>query len=365
MKPHLKRSGVFFIIMGTTPSSGKGGISTALRGLLDGFKRYHIPHSFIPTHDPASKYRQFLPFLKSLPLLLSNVIFCKKSSFKTIYIFLHPGPSISLIRKYIISIIGHLLGCKIISQVHSPDTDSYLKHWLKKILLLKYYSNVNYIFVLTEWWKNRLISEGIERDKISVIPNIIDNSLDDILHNNKLPTYIKTSRVIFSMARFVEGKGIDLVINAMKYLPRNYTLVLAGDGPLKADYENLIRNEMLTERVCFCGWIDNSMKHELFELSSVFCLPSKQDSFGMVFVEAMAHGVPVVAFDNGPVPDVVPNGKVGIIIKEYEPQILADAIISIAESNEWGSTSRACKNWVNSNYSFDAVMSRIIAALEL
>jgi len=91
----------------------------------------------------------------------------------------------------------------------------------------------------------------------------------------------------------------------MLNLPEHCILTIAGDGPLLSKYKVLVETLGLYKRVTFTGWIDGEEKENLLKEADLFCLPSTYDSFGMVFIEAMAFDLPVVAYGWGPINDVV------------------------------------------------------------
>lgn len=356
----------YFIVVGTTPSSGKGGISIALRGLLEGMKAESIPHVFIATHDPGAMFRQFFPFIRAIPKILGALIRSRLFGGK-VYLFLHPGPSFSLVRKFLIAAIGRLFGGVVISQTHSYQVVDYFKHPLWRVFLRVYFKAVDHIFVMTPWWERKFLAERIGKGKVSVVPNAIEPSLGKYLATSPAcPSDSKLRDVtIFSMARFVDGKGVEILLRALEFLPDNYRLTLAGDGPRRSSYEELVASVGVGQRVTFEGWVDERRKAELFSAATLFCLPSRNDSFGMVYVEAMTHGVPIVALDHGPVADVVPDGVVGVLAREETPQAIARAIVSLAEDPALCDKGLACQAWVRKNYMPDVVVGKILDALRI
>lgn len=103
--------------------------------------------------------------------------------------------------------------------------------------------------------------------------------------------------ILFSLGRLVPYKGYPVLIRAMKYLPEKYQLLIGGTGPLRKELEELIDSEKLTERVCLEGYIPDEKIPAYFGASDVFVLSSvmKTEAFGIVQIEAMSCGKPVVA----------------------------------------------------------------------
>jgi len=109
---------------------------------------------------------------------------------------------------------------------------------------------------------------------------------------------------ILCMSRLVRGKGVDKLLAAMPLLPE-YELTIAGAGPDESFLRRYSETLECSDRVTFAGWLSGEKKEALWAVHDIFCLPSRLDSFGVSFVEAMANGVPVVAVDWGPIPEVV------------------------------------------------------------
>ena len=110
-------------------------------------------------------------------------------------------------------------------------------------------------------------------------------------------------------------------------------LVIVGDGVMRRELEELSRKYEVKGHVKFVGFVDENLKPLYYKAADVFCLPSiiTSESFGIVNLEAMACGVPVVASKIGGIPDVVKNGKTGILVPPRDPKALAEAIICLLQ----------------------------------
>jgi len=133
------------------------------------------------------------------------------------------------------------------------------------------------------------------------------------------------------MARLKKGKGLELLIGAMKLLPEQYSLTIAGTGPMKEQLELLTKQLELESRIQFVGWVTGNEKQELFASHSLFCLPSRYESFGMVFIEAMAHNLPVIGLKWGPMPEIITK-DVGLLCELPNEQTVANNIKLIGKN---------------------------------
>jgi glycosyltransferase involved in cell wall biosynthesis len=137
--------------------------------------------------------------------------------------------------------------------------------------------------------------------------------------------------VLFSAAMFrsdVKTEGLTWVIRACGELVRQgqrFWLVIAGDGKEKKTLQKLAEAQ-LPGRVRFVGKIPHSEMHRFYSAGDVFVFPGIKESLGMVFLEAQACGLPVVAFDNAGVPEAVQNGRTGLLVPMYAMEPFVNAI---------------------------------------
>jgi glycosyltransferase involved in cell wall biosynthesis len=136
-------------------------------------------------------------------------------------------------------------------------------------------------------------------EKIDIIPNGVDLKkfnpdvdVSGIREKYKLPE----KNVIIFVGRFVKTKGIEYLIKAMKYVDKG-TLLLVGGGELEPELRKLVHEEKLDEKVRFLGFLPNEDLPKLYGISDAFVLPSLSESFGVVLLEAMACGVPLIVSD--------------------------------------------------------------------
>ncbi len=128
---------------------------------------------------------------------------------------------------------------------------------------------------------------------------------------NKLP-------VILTAAMFradVKSKGIAWVIKCCGRLRKQgfpFQLVIAGDGPQKNYLQQLARQH-LPDNVIFTGALKRDQMYTIYSGADIFAFPGFRESLGMVFLEAQSCGLPVVACDNGGIPEVVVHGKSGLL----------------------------------------------------
>ncbi|HYE34807.1 MAG TPA: glycosyltransferase family 4 protein [Methylocaldum sp.] len=146
-------------------------------------------------------------------------------------------------------------------------------------------------------------------------------------------------KVIVTVGNLVARKGQDMVIRA---LPRvlhafpNTQYLVVGDGPYRPELEQLAAEVGVHEQVIFTGRIPNELLPEVYALSDVFVMPSREqceasdvEGFGIVFLEASACGKPAVASCSGGIEDAVVEGVTGFLVDPLSPDEIAHALIRI------------------------------------
>lgn len=210
--------------------------------------------------------------------------------------------------------------------ITSWETISFNNESVYKKQQIKRYSQryADLFICYTHKAKQALIEEGIPKAKIKVIKLGVDLSRFKPQGQEH-----KDISVLF-VGRLVDEKGIMDLYEAFKGI-RNAKLRIIGEGPLKFPLKELIRQDGLADRVKIEMETYDQM-HKVYQRADLFVLPSKktktwEEQYGVVLVEAMASGLPVVAYATGAIPEVL--GNVGILVKEGDIGGLTASIIRI------------------------------------
>ena len=171
---------------------------------------------------------------------------------------------------------------------------------------------------------------------------------------------------VLFVGRLASNKGLLALVEAFASVARHdpsSSLVLLGeDGGMRASVEAAVRAAGLTGRVRIPGFLsDESLLASAFREARVFALPSEYEAFGLVLLEALAQGTPVVASRVGGIPEFVPDGSAGLLVPPAAPAPLAEALLALwddaprrARLGQYGRTE------VVPQYSWD----RVVDALE-
>ena len=167
---------------------------------------------------------------------------------------------------------------------------------------------------------------GVDGAKIRVVPELIDLSMwEGALH--AAPVESGPLRVL-CVAHLYRRKRIDVLLRAFARLRGDAVLRIAGVGPEKSRLEHLARQ--LAVKVDFLGHLPFVALVAEYRNAAIFALPSEQEGFGIVFLEAMASSLPIVAARAAAVPEVV---KDGILVTPSDEAALAEALTKLLEDS--------------------------------
>lgn len=141
---------------------------------------------------------------------------------------------------------------------------------------------------------------------------------------------------LLCIAAHNEKKALDVLLKAFAEVSRRHPrlhLLLAGDGPLRARYEEETRLLSLGGRVVFLGWRGRSEITRLLQACTMLVLPSRSEPFGMVVAEAQASRKAVVASAVGGVPEIIEHGRSGLLVPPDDPDALARALMTVLDSD--------------------------------
>ena len=163
-----------------------------------------------------------------------------------------------------------------------------------------------------------------------------DEYCPDPYRNERLRKY-KGRRVLLSVSRLTRSKGIELVLLALKQLISQHQkldYIVIGDGPEKERLHDLVQTLGIQQRVTFLGNLSHREVMEYMGLCEVFCLPSWQETFGLVYVEAMLHGKPVVGCRGQGIDGLIVEGESGLLAEPRDVRSLINALEFLLDNND-------------------------------
>lgn len=248
---------------------------------------------------------------------------------------IHPDITISLLRREINFINEIHDGSKKIGELHVNRANyrnfkTEEANWLKNLFarfwsrdLVSHLKKLDKLVVLTE--KDR--EAWVELDNVVSIPNPL----------SFIPSSVSrmTGKRVICVARYSHEKGIDLLLEAWKEVESqidDWRLDIFGEGE-RFPYEQLIDNLGIDRAHCALNGRTTDVEKEYCN-SSVFALSSRFEGFGMVIVEAMACGLPVVAFDCPWGPQaIISDGEDGLLVENGNTSALAQGLIALMKDD--------------------------------
>jgi glycosyltransferase involved in cell wall biosynthesis len=181
--------------------------------------------------------------------------------------------------------------------------------------------------------------QGLSPQKVRRLPWALDPDFEERVAAGAslVPPaeFPRSGRVILTVGRWDSAekyKGADTLICALprvlKFAP-DASLVFVGDGSDRPRLEQLSRQFQVADRAHFLRGLTPEQLSACYAGCNIFALPSRGEGFGMVFLEAMAYGKPVVGGAHGGIPDIVDDGKTGLLVPHGDVERLAHALESI------------------------------------
>jgi glycosyltransferase involved in cell wall biosynthesis len=163
--------------------------------------------------------------------------------------------------------------------------------------------------------------------KITIIYNGVDGLLPQEKDSGREP-FVRTHGVVLGTAgRLSQEKGMDWLINMARELKTkklDFILLIAGEGPLLEVLKQKSHEAGLDDHICFCGFVADMEK--FYGSLDLFILTSAWEGCSNVILEAMHNGLPVVAFNNSSIPEMVRDNISGFLVRNKDGRALADKV---------------------------------------
>ena len=283
-------------------------------------------------YDVASQYGSsggwyliFLKFLESLSFVFGIIQLLLAHRSSAIY-FSFTTNGLAYKRDLFLSIILLVLKRNLILHFHSSDEDS-----LKNSFFFGLISRRCTCIFVNESQKKRFADYfGPHIKRWFVLSNkIMMKNEVAFRHCNYLSRKNKEYFTFFALSNYIDGKGLDLCVKCFYELTKNNNetdrvpkLVLAGeiidDGYYKK-IKKLVNELSLVGSVEIRGYVSGDEKEDLFNSSDVFLFSSQMvETFGIVVLEALTHGLPIISYRNDAIPEMIEDGRNGFIVSSAE-----------------------------------------------
>jgi glycosyltransferase involved in cell wall biosynthesis len=214
--------------------------------------------------------------------------------------------------------------------LHGICTD-YLKRYHLSRFMLKHVADL-YISISRHMEKD-LAQLGISKDRITYLPNGVNTKLF-------CPLEKKEDNLILFVGRICFGKGLHILLESLRHLEDPVHLVLIGPADWHLDsYQRILgrireENQKGKHKVTYLGALDREDIIQWYQKASIVVLPSFREGFPVVVLEALSCETPVIATPTGGVPEVVQDGKNGILVPINNPLRLAEAMQYLLDNKD-------------------------------
>ena len=176
---------------------------------------------------------------------------------------------------------------------------------------------------------------GLPFEKINVVPNGVNlNNFNNVYrdYDFRRRFAMDNEKIILFMGRLVYEKGIQHLISAMPKILDHYhdvKLVIAGKGGMLDELKAQANNLGISQKVYFAGYLNSKDVQKMYRCADISVFPSTYEPFGIVALEAMLAGVPVVVSDIGGLNEIVEHGVTGMKSYAGNPNSIADSILTL------------------------------------
>ena len=232
------------------------------------------------------------------------------------------------------ALIGRRLGIPFVQYVHAKEIGT--RPGLARFVLTR----ADRVITVSHYARELALTAGARPEQIALINPGVDAPLptpENALRNPR-PTLITVARL---EDRY---KGHDVVVRALPLVRAqvpDVTWHIVGDGPLRPALEDRVRALGLQEAVQFLGALSDEDRDRELASADVFCMVSRLpaagsagEGFGIVYLEANIHGLPVVAGAAGGAIDAVVDGETGLLVDPEDHVAVADALVSLLRDRE-------------------------------
>lgn len=273
-----------------------------------------------------------LPSRDWLRRLIALLKFCRKENFDLINSHLTGANLLA-------SISGKLTGTPVIITEHGLGLWRLDKLKFRLVVTVTFRLANKIVAVCNATKRVKLKFERADPNKMEVIYNcydkdVVSQSVDEVkvrATNNIAPQ----ARVVGFVGRLEKVKRLDLLVDIANKVVQNIPNILflvVGDGTCRSEIESLVENAGLKDRFRFVGTQSNVA--QFYKLMDVFVLTSEREALSVAILEAMASGLPVVAFDVGGNAESVSHGKTGYIVPFGDNNRFASNIIDLLTKDD-------------------------------
>ena len=251
--------------------------------------------------------------------------------------------------------LKHFISSPLLSTIHSTEhgragsVQNNLQYHLHEVEN-ELCAESSRIIVASNYMKQEISSLfNLSCDKINVVFNGVYSR--PYQHKDSKVERVKFAdpyeNIVLFVGRMFLQKGPQILLEAAEQILKfnsNFKFVFVGEGPVKQDLAQLLRKENNSGKIEFTGFIDDTKLRTLYHIADVAVFPSLYEPFGIVALEAMAEGCPVIASNTGGLSEIIRDQRNGLLVKPGDVNSLVRAILQII--NDSGLRKKLRKNGI-------------------
>lgn len=197
-------------------------------------------------------------------------------------------------------------------------------------------SNLDYI-IANSHYTYRIIKNqySLPDSKLLMCYKSVDiDRYKDVRRNRDLINMQDNIKILF-VGGNMQRKGLIDLIKAIEILKKDFPgihLTVAGDDKFIPKYQEMCIEKNVDSNVDFLGWVSQDKLRSLYQSATVFIMPSLTEALGVVFLEAMAAGVPVIATDVGGIPEIIEHEQNGLLVPVHSPESIVEEVHKMANN---------------------------------
>ena len=328
--------------------SVNGGISAVVNNYYKAGLDKKVQMQYIGTMEDGSKWHKLKVAMKALVQFIFTV-----SKFDLVHI--NMASDVSLYRKIPFICLAKVFGKKLVIHQHGGNFKQFYysecspkrRQFVQKIL-----RKADAFIVVAPYLKD-IFKDIVEEEKIVVFPNAIE------IPRNVSKEYGEQN--LLFLGRLCKEKGIGELLDAVKNLKSEFPKLHLYLGGVWVDDKLEHKAKEFESYVHYLGWIGAEQKDEYLKKCNIFVLPTYFEGLPMSLLEGMAYGCACVASEVGGIPQVMTNGKDGILIPAKEENALKEALKKLLESpslqKELG---RNARKTVEEGYDIDKSVQKLL-----
>lgn len=301
----------------------KGGMTSVILS----YGRYIESMRFISTWNLGGKLKKAIymsqAIIRTLFLLLADP--------RIRIVHIHGAANASFRRAQIFIRISKALGRKVILHEHAADFVEFFNKTSDKQSIVESINACDRLIVLSKSWHDYFSSIGVDSERITVLNNIVSPPQKHMTEPKAHGPILK----LLYLGEVSYRKGCYDLLHAIAENRENFAGRLhlrIGGNQVDGDIQEFIREHSLSDIVTYEGWLSGTRKEKCLYDADVYILPSYNEGLPIAILEAMAHAHPVISTPVGGIPEVISDGRNGLLTAPGDRKNIATAIMKYIDS---------------------------------